>query len=270
MRFSALRRGAVDAVKNYFRRDWDAEALLNMDHIPPFISRHLKKMYFSLLCVSTSSSLGSYFTGNIGNLFAVLGAFMSIVFFYFVAPWKEKKRLCLLSVGAFFGGATVAPWFTLFLSVDAGFIVTSLLATSVGFGCYWASSKSTDRVDLLYFRAMLLYSPLVLICLLISSSVFGGDSAYWKYQLYVLLLWYMVYLAVYSQEVVLKARRGDSDYVKHAISFFTHFPAVVIHSGPLFWPLMNALGRAARAIGDYSQILLLSKTYTKFILASLK
>lgn len=46
-------------------------------------------------------------------------------------------------------------------------------------------------------------------------------------QIYAMLLWYMVYVAVYSQEVVVRARRGDADYVKHAVCLFTDFPAVV-------------------------------------------
>lgn len=36
-------------------------------------------------------------------------------------------------------------------------------------------------------------------------------------------------MAGYSQEVVVKARRGDEDHVKHAVCLFTDFPAFVIH-----------------------------------------
>lgn len=32
-------------------------------------------------------------------------------------------------------------------------------------------------------------------------------------------------MAAYSQEVVVKARRGDEDYVKHAICLYPDFPA---------------------------------------------
>ncbi|KAI3444807.1 hypothetical protein Pfo_001472 [Paulownia fortunei] len=231
MRFSALRRRAVHAVRKYLRREWDGEALLNFDDVAPFIRRHLKQFYFSLLCASASSAFGSYLslTGNIGSFFAVFGAFMSIVYFYFTAPWKENKRVCLLVLGAFFGGASIAPWFAWFLNIDPGFVVTSVLASSVGLGCFWAASKWTNRFDRVYYRALLLCSPLILICLLITSAVFGGDSTLWKFQLYAGLLWFMAYVAVYSQEVVLKARRGDGDYVKHAISLFTDFPAVAVH-----------------------------------------
>ncbi|KAK6162662.1 hypothetical protein DH2020_002503 [Rehmannia glutinosa] len=228
MWFSALRCGAVDAVRNYFRRDLDVAALCNLDRVHPFIRRHLTKMYFSLICVSISSSLGSYFTGDIGSTYAVTGAFTSIVCFNSIPPWKENKRLCLLSLGSFFGWALVTPWFTWFLNIDAGCIVTSLSATSIGFGCYWASSKWTHYFHFIYDRAILFCIPLFPISLLITSSVFGGDSDYWKYQLYTFLLWYMVYVGVYSQEVKVKARRGDSDYVKHAIHLFTDFPAVII------------------------------------------
>ncbi|KAL6495340.1 Bax inhibitor 1 [Orobanche gracilis] len=47
--------------------------------------------------------------------------------------------------------------------------------------------------------------------------------------MYALLLWYMVYVAAYSQVVLLKARRGEIDYVEHAVHLFTDFPFVLIH-----------------------------------------
>lgn len=37
-----------------------------------------------------------------------------------------------------------------------------------------------------------------------------------------------MYVVVYSQEMVVKVRKGDGDYVKHAVRFFTDFPPVVI------------------------------------------
>ncbi|KAG8362623.1 hypothetical protein BUALT_BualtUnG0057300 [Buddleja alternifolia] len=49
------------------------------------------------------------------------------------------------------------------------------------------------------------------------------------WQLYPAILWFMAYVAAYSQEMVLKARGGDVNYVKHSITLFADFPAVVFH-----------------------------------------
>ncbi|KAL6498849.1 Bax inhibitor 1 [Orobanche hederae] len=119
------------------RRAFDAEAMLNVDHIAPFQWRHLTKFYLSLLCVSASSTLGSYFSEYLGSLFALSGTL---------------------------------------------------------------------------------------------------------YQMYALLLWYMVYVAAYSQAVLLKARRGEIDYVEHAVRLFTDSPFVLIHC----LKLMKAMYRKYR------------------------
>ncbi|KAL3649750.1 hypothetical protein CASFOL_006153 [Castilleja foliolosa] len=218
------------------RREFDAEALSNVDQISQFQWSHLRKdlmscFYFSLLCVSASSTLGAYFTEYIGSSFGLFGALASFYCFYLTPPWHEqKKRVCLISLVACFGWAFVNPWLTYILSVDAGFTVTLLLATCVGFGCYWVSSIRTGIFGWVYFRAMCLCTPLVLACLYICSSVFGGDSAHWKYQLYTLVLWYMVYVAAYSQFVIFKARGGENDYVMHAICLFVFCPDLVMVS----------------------------------------
>lgn len=80
------------------------------------------QFYFTLFCAAASSALGSYSssTGIIGSYVSALGAFMSIISFYVTAPWKENKRFCLFISGAFFGGASVAPWFILLPYVDSG------------------------------------------------------------------------------------------------------------------------------------------------------
>ncbi|KAK6162683.1 hypothetical protein DH2020_002524 [Rehmannia glutinosa] len=45
MRFSALRRDAVDGVRNYFHRDLGVQVLFDFGRVHPFIRRHLKKPY---------------------------------------------------------------------------------------------------------------------------------------------------------------------------------------------------------------------------------
>ncbi|KAK4411165.1 Bax inhibitor 1 [Sesamum angolense] len=193
MSFSALRRRAVNASRNYLHREWDFQALLNFDEVPPFVRRHLVQVYLCLLGASVSFALGCYFCPDLTSerLFTIFATFVIIFCLCKTAPWQENRRVCLLLTGAFFGGASFAPWFTWLLGVDTG--------------------------------------PLVLMGLLSASAVFGGDSAHWKFQLHAGLLWFMVYVAVYSQEVVQKARSGDVDYVKHAITLITDLPAVVVH-----------------------------------------
>ncbi|KAL0425736.1 UNVERIFIED_CONTAM: Bax inhibitor 1 [Sesamum radiatum] len=231
MSFSALRRRAVNASRNYLHREWDFQALLNFDEVPPFVRRHLVQVYLCLLGASVSFALGCYFCPDLTSerLFTIFATFVIIFCLCKTAPWQENRRVCLLLTGAFFGGASFAPWFTWLLGVDTGFVVASIWGACVGFGCFLASSMWTMRFDLVYYIALLLCSPLVLMGLLSASAVFGGDSAHWKFQLHAGLLWFMVYVAVYSQEVVQKARSGDVDYVKHAITLITDLPAVVVH-----------------------------------------
>ncbi|PIN18355.1 Bax-mediated apoptosis inhibitor TEGT/BI-1 [Handroanthus impetiginosus] len=188
-----------------------------------------KNFYFTLFCASACSTFGSYLysRGYTRSSIAVLGIFISLFLFLHIAPWKTRKRGCVVGLGALCGGALFTPWLSWFLFVDPRFVVASLLATSVGFGCFLACNWS-KRFLLVYYRALLLCVSLLLFSLLVESAVSGRQAALLKFQLHTLVLWFMVYVAVYSQEVVWKAST-DYDYVKHAVSLYTDLPAVVLH-----------------------------------------
>ncbi|KAL7158394.1 hypothetical protein ABFS83_02G140100 [Erythranthe nasuta] len=230
MSFAAVRARAVRTARNYYVRELDAESLENLKDVAPYIRRHLNQFYSTLFFATASSAIGSYvsLSLNVGSSLPAFGAFITVVWFNFTPPWKENKRACLLSLGTFFGWASLAPWLTWFLNVDTNFVVASISTTSIGFCCLWAASKWSTHFVFIYSRAMLYNCILAFICLHIGSAVLGGDLALWKYELFLWLLWNVIYVAVYSQEVVLKARKGESDYVRHAVNVYTDLPPIVI------------------------------------------
>ncbi|XP_073312297.1 bax inhibitor 1-like [Primulina huaijiensis] len=223
MRLSA---SAISAVRNYFRREWRITDVVN-GRDRPFVRRILKKVYLSLAFALSSLAFGSYLScsGNIESLFVVIGASITMIFIYFVPPWHEKKRSCLLIAGSFFLGASIGPRI-----IDPCCLVSELLGMSMAFACFWAASMKTQNFLLLCFVGVGLSIFGIPIGLLAGSAITGYYISFWTFlDLYVATLYFMLYVVAYSHELVINIRRGDADYVKHSVTLFTDAPAVTLH-----------------------------------------
>ncbi|KAL7120943.1 hypothetical protein ACP275_02G152900 [Erythranthe tilingii] len=227
MSFAAIRKSAVRAARNYFVRQLDAESLLNLDDVAPYVRQHLNRMYFTLFFASGSSAIGSHLSSSIGSSWSAFGAFICIALFSSTKPWKEYTRAFIFILGSFFGGALLAPWFIWLVRVNTDFVVTSTLAIGIGFFSFWTANNWAYRFECVYFAAMTIYVPLALTCLLIDPA-YGGLTDIWSYPIYAVLMWNMVYVMAYSQEVKVKVRKGDFDYVRHAVNLYTDLPPVYI------------------------------------------
>ncbi|XP_073119591.1 bax inhibitor 1-like [Henckelia pumila] len=223
---STLKMRAITAVRNYFRREWRIMDVVN-GRDRPFVRRILKKVYLSLVFALSSLAFGSYMScsRNIGSLSVIVGACITMICLYFVRPWHERKRVCLLIAGSFFLGASIGPSL-----IDPCCLVSGLLGMSMAFACFWASSMRTQSFFLLCFVGMCLSILGIPVGLLAGSAIPGCYLPFWtSFSLYVATLYFLLYVIAYSHELVINIRRGDADYVKHSVTLFTDAPPVLIH-----------------------------------------
>lgn len=107
-------------------------------------------------------------------------------------------------------------------------LISAFVGCGVAFGCFSAAAMLARRREYLYLGGLLSAGLSILFWLQFASSLFGGSTAIFKFELYFGLLVFVGYIVVDTQEIIEKAHLGDMDYVKHALTLFTDFAAVFV------------------------------------------
>ncbi|XP_004509031.3 bax inhibitor 1-like, partial [Cicer arietinum] len=107
-------------------------------------------------------------------------------------------------------------------------ILTAFVGTSLAFACFSAAALVARRREYLYIGGLLSSGLSILMWLHFASSVFGGSTALFKFELYFGLLVFVGYVVVDTQEIIERAHFGDLDYVKHALTLFTDLAAIFV------------------------------------------
>ncbi|XP_042493713.1 bax inhibitor 1-like [Macadamia integrifolia] len=84
------------------------------------------------------------------------------------------------------------------------------------------------RREYLYLGGLLSSGLSILFWLHFASSIFGGSTALFQFELYFGLLLFVGYIVVDTQEIIERAHLGELDYVKHSLTLFTDFAAVFV------------------------------------------
>ncbi|XP_015088657.1 bax inhibitor 1-like [Solanum pennellii] len=218
----------MNAVRAYFNRGWRIDDMKNTGYLYPHAHKHLKYMYCTLFCALLSSTVGSsfHYIWNIGGLFTLLIASGTIFFLFTKPPSEIKKRVCLLITGAFFIGASIGPLTKYLFGIDQGFVINILACTTIDFGTFWVRSLLIRDRSLCNCWWLVI---LMFFWFAFASDIFGGHSARWMVQVWSLLALYMLFISVYSKEVMNDSLYGDVDYVNHACTNLFHLPAVMVH-----------------------------------------
>ncbi|XP_047319718.1 bax inhibitor 1-like [Impatiens glandulifera] len=212
------------------RRGWSYDSLKNLRHISPSVQNHLKQVYLSLCCALIASAAGVYLhiLWNIGGFLTTLGCVGSIIWLHSTPSNDEKKKVSLLMAAALFEGASIGPLIELAIEIDPGMLISAFVGCAVAFGCFSMAAMLARRREYLYLGGLLSSCISILFWLQFASSIFGGSSAIFKFELYFGLLVFVGYIVVDTQEIIEKAHFGDLDYVKHALTLFTDFVAVFV------------------------------------------
>ncbi|KAK9144638.1 hypothetical protein Sjap_004541 [Stephania japonica] len=224
----------MDSFSSFFdsssRGGWSYESLKNLRQISPAVQTHLKKVYLTLCCALVASAVGVclHLALHIGGLLTMIGCLGCIVWMLSVPQYEEKKRLSILMGSSLLQGASIGPLIDLALHVDPSILISAFVGTAIAFACFSAAAMFAKRREYLYLGGLLSSGLSILFWLQLASSIFGGSSATYKFELYFGLLLFVGYMVVDTQKIIESAHLGDLDYVKHALTLFTDFVAVFV------------------------------------------
>ncbi|XP_015896705.1 bax inhibitor 1 [Ziziphus jujuba] len=236
----------MDAFSSFFdsqtgaRNRWNYDSLKNFRRISPVVQNHLKQVYLTLFCTLVASAVGAYLhlLWNIGGVLTTIGSLGCIVWLLATKTYEEQKRVALLMAAAVLEGASVGPLIQLAVEIDPSILISAFVGTALAFGCFSLAAILAERREYLYLSGLLSSGLSMLLWLHFASSLFGGSTAIFKFELYFGLLVFVGYMVVDTQDIIEKAHYGDLDYVKHALTLFTDFVAVFIRI--LFIMLKNS------------------------------
>ncbi|KAM7259672.1 hypothetical protein ACFE04_015413 [Oxalis oulophora] len=198
----------MDAFASFFdsqsrsgSNSWSYDSLKNFRQISPVVQSHLKQVYLTLCCALVASAMGAYLhiLWNIGGLLTTLGSFGCIAWMLSTPTYEEVFIL-----------------------------VSAYVGTALAFGCFSGAAMLARRREYLYLGGLLSSGVSILLWLHFASSIFGGSTALFKFELYFGLLVFVGYMVVDTQDIIERAHLGDLDYVKHALTLFTDFVAVFV------------------------------------------
>ncbi|KAL4029449.1 hypothetical protein IC575_007660 [Cucumis melo] len=226
----------MDAFSSFFdsqsgsRTRWSYDSLKNFRQISPAVQSHLQRVYLTLGCALVASAAGAYLhiLWNIGGFLTTLATIGCITWLMATPPYEEKKRASILLGAALLEGASIGPLISLAIEIDPSVLVSAFVGTAIAFCCFSGAALLARRREFLYLGGLLSSGVSMLLWLHFASSLFGGSTALFKFELYFGLLVFVGYMVVDTQEIIEMAHLGDMDYVKHALTLFTDFIAVFV------------------------------------------
>ncbi|XP_074269217.1 bax inhibitor 1-like [Silene latifolia] len=209
---------------------WGYDTFKNFRHFSPIVQSHLQKVYLTLCFALVASAAGSYLhiLLNIGGLLTTLACLGCMTWLLSISPHEERKRTGLLMAAAVFEGASIGPLVQLAVAVDPSILVSAFVGCAIAFGCFSAAAMLARRQEYLWLGALCSSGLSMLFWLQIASSLFGGLTSTFKFELYFGLLVFVGYIVFDTQMIIEKAHQGDLDHVKHALTLFTDFIAVFV------------------------------------------
>uniref|UniRef100_A0ACD5TC11 Uncharacterized protein n=1 Tax=Avena sativa TaxID=4498 RepID=A0ACD5TC11_AVESA len=209
---------------------WSYDSLKNFREISPAVQSHLKLVYLTLCFALASSAVGAYLhiALNIGGLLTLLGCIGSIVWLFSLPVYEERKRFGLLTAAALLEGASVGPLIELTIEFDPSILVTAFVGTAIAFGCFSCAAIIAKRREYMYLGGLLSSGLSILLWLQLATSIFGHSINSFMFEVYFGLLIFLGYMVYDTQEIIERAHHGDMDYIKHALTLFTDFIAVLV------------------------------------------
>ncbi|KAG4206363.1 hypothetical protein ERO13_A03G004800v2 [Gossypium hirsutum] len=224
----------MDSFSSFFdyqsRTHWSYSTFKNFSQISPLVQSHLKRVYLTLCCALVASAFGAYLhiLWNIGGYLTTFACFGTMIWLLSIPTYQEQKRVSLLMASAVFQGASIGPLIDLAIKIDPSVLVAAFVGTALAFACFSGAAMLARRREYLYLGGLLSSGVSILMWLHFASSVFGGSTTLFMFEIYFGLLVFVGYMVVDTQDIIEKAHLGDLDYVKHALTLFTDFVALFV------------------------------------------
>jgi len=212
------------SVENFFNS-------FNMKFEPP-VRAHLKNVYASLTMSILSATLGAYvhLATNLlrggGILFSLLGAGLAFGLYFTQDNGKNRTtRLAMLLGFGFLTGLGMGPLLDLAIMVNPSLVPSAFMLTSIVFACFTGASLMAPDGKYLYLGGSLL-SGLSSLIFLSFLNIFFRSQLLFQAHLYLGLAIFCGFIMFDTQFIIEKARRGDKDFITHALELFIDFVQV--------------------------------------------
>ena len=204
------------------------------ENIEAPVRKHLKNVYATFTLATIAAAAGGYahmFCSLIdARLITGFGAICTLLWLH-MTPYDGKnqiKRLSLFGSFAFLTGYNLGPFLDMAVRVNPALIIQTLLGTSIVYACFSLSALFAPRGHYLYLGGILL-SALSILFWLSLINLFFGSRLLFQVNLYFGLAIMCSFIVFDTQNIIEKARRGDTDYVMHSIELFIDFVYVFKH-----------------------------------------
>ncbi|KAB7506098.1 putative Bax inhibitor 1 [Armadillidium nasatum] len=201
------------------------------ENLDPNVRKHLKNVYASFTLASLCACVGGYvhmFSTVVGaGLLTSLGAIGTLIWLL-MTPHdgkNQKERLALLGAFAFLSGINLGPLLQMAVMVNQTLILEALLGTSIVFACFSLAALFAPRGQYLYLGGILMSTLSILFWLSI-MNIFFASKLIFQANLYIGLAVMCGFVVFDTQSIVVKAKRGDRDYIMHSIELFIDFIAI--------------------------------------------
>ncbi|KAL3504708.1 hypothetical protein ACH5RR_034549 [Cinchona calisaya] len=245
-----LHRLLIAPAIRYFRHLSIYDELTDFSPLTPFIQNQLREVYLTL-----SSALACMALGYELNLHWKIGGFMSVVVFvgmsasfFFTPRWRQGRRFCILMIAAFRlgfcmylvisyclhriddmirdrcgGDSMIIRLIDLFFTMDPSNLSNAFIGAGIVFLCFAMASTLTEERGYMYANGVLLSADVLLYWL----SSYASNP--YKPNVILGFFFFMLYVAAYSQEMVVQIHHGQTCWAQHAIELFTRIPAFLVH-----------------------------------------
>ncbi|GMR53046.1 hypothetical protein PMAYCL1PPCAC_23241, partial [Pristionchus mayeri] len=189
------------------------------------VMEHLRAVYSTLaigVSIAAGGALTHLYTDTLraGFLLSIGSFFLMMALIGTPATREnEKKRMGYFAGFCFTTGISVGPLLEMALAVDPSIIATALTGTVLIFGAFSLASLHAESTKYLFLGGSLMSATFWLLMV----SIF----ARWLFPVFFILLAGLAiscgFVLYDTQLIVEKNRRGDHDYIWHAVELFIDF-----------------------------------------------
>jgi len=189
------------------------------------VREHLKNVYSTLAVCMFTAVLG-VIVNSVLNLYSFhflfslgsIGLMLAIVFTENTRA-NEQKRLAYMFGLAFLVGCTTGPLVEYVGAIDPSIVFNAYMITMVVFGCFTMAALHAESTKFLHLGGTLASATLVLII----ATLFSSSPYVHSFVLWAGLAINCGFVVYDTQLIAEKRRRGDTDYIWHAVMLFIDF-----------------------------------------------
>ncbi|XP_074598866.1 bax Inhibitor-1 [Brevipalpus obovatus] len=195
---------------------------------------HLKNVYGSMVVALAAATAGAYvhlYTSLLsGGLLSSLGTFGLIMALYSTPHTKENytKRMGYLAGVGFCSGLSLGPLLEVAMFINPSLVLTALSCTAIIFASFSLSAIFADQGKWLYLGG-LLSSALSMLFWMSLLNLFFGSRLIFQANLYMGLFVMSGFVMYDTTLIIEKHRRGDDDFISHAVMVFIDFISIFKH-----------------------------------------